>query len=405
MSYKNIATLTSAQQAAGVTGVAGVKSDGSLIGPSGAPVSAGGIKRAELSTVRAAGNSYDAGAGASTTTKRYTSLVAASKGWTEINIATGGSTIAGWMDAQVGSAVVLAGDNWTFSGSLNDLCRCGPSPLKLKQFESCLYALLSFCAIPDTKKVFPATNSGSSQLNTAQVTYTPGSAQWPLISTIFAGKAAYSRMFVYSATNGATATATVTGDTVMFWYGQVINTASYYLVSVDGVTYGNGKLGTQPVADTSKDDGGWMMACQRIGGLSNGPHTVTVTVVGSTNVVLGCFAGYDSKSLIGANVYCGNIVPLTAAGWTANVGKNAAAAAVTDGQSSWLYESTACGQWNNVIASVCNRLKSEGLNVNLVDVASVVNILGADADNIHLADPQHWQFAQQVLRVINMITV
>jgi len=39
MSYKNIATLTSAQQAAGVTGVAGVKSDGSLIGPSGAPVS------------------------------------------------------------------------------------------------------------------------------------------------------------------------------------------------------------------------------------------------------------------------------------------------------------------------------------------------------------------------------
>jgi len=73
MSYKNIATLTSAQQAAGVTGVAGVKSDGSLIGPSGSPVSGGGTMAALRSTLFSGardfwimvGDSHTVGAGAS----------------------------------------------------------------------------------------------------------------------------------------------------------------------------------------------------------------------------------------------------------------------------------------------------------------------------------------------------
>jgi hypothetical protein len=100
-------------------------------------------------------------------------------------------------------------------------------------------------------------------------------------------------------------------------------------------------------------------------------------------------------------VYVGDIPYLTASGWAVAPTKNSVAQAATDGQSSYLYEKACAALWNDRIKTTCNTLKAEGLNVNHVAMSSVINMVGASGDFVHLADPQHYAAAQKHLSVIN----
>jgi hypothetical protein len=354
----------------------------------------GGVKRADSGQLLACGNSYVVGQGASSTAKRFSSIFAAAMGWTETNIAVSGVCEFEVFGAQVGSRVINAGDNAVLTSGLNDIRYYGPAPDKLAQYLEQLRALLWYLAVPDANKVF---------------TQIPGTGPNPALtlsgtwveSTVFVGNTGGSRMGLYTTALNGSLTATVpAGDSVGVIVGQLFGVSGSFQLLIDGVSYGNGAISTRPLVDCPNNAGNWMPQLVLVSGLPNtgAPRTVQVVRTGATsgdnNVLIGCIAGYDSKTLMGGNVYCNDIPYLNAAGWGGVPLKNSVAQAVTDGQSSYLYEKNSAYTWNARIKAECDALKAGGLNVNYVALSRAANMLAPAADNVHMADPQHWHTAQ-----------
>lgn len=358
----------------------------------------GGYKRLQNASYLRIGNSYDARQGSSSTANSMSGFVAAQMGWTETNIAVGGSTINDYANSQFGSRVITAGDNIAGTFGLNDLRYYGPSPTKRAQFIDNFYAALTYLAIPDANKVHAGVNSGGFTDYNPAVIYLPSSASFNGAGTVFKGNTAASRALTV-AVNGASIQVNVTGDTVYIWYGQSFGGSGAFLPIIDGVTYGSGSHSTLPLVDHPSTPGTWMLGCLRIAGLPNGPHTVKVQTVSASATVVLAVAGIDSTNFVGANVYASGIAPLSSAGWNVSPGFNGSTQAGTDGKPVDLYELNSQEAWNAAMKRTCEQIKSEGLNVNYVDVGRI-NMAGANADLVHPADVQHRLFAAAELRVI-----
>lgn len=376
---------------------------GRLIDEAGLPVAVPERGRlvSEAATLYQFGNSYDSGTGAGTTANGFASLIAAANGWTLTTTATDGHTLDQYVNSQFGSRVITAGMN--ICGSfLNDLRYYGPLPANREQFLDNFRAAMAYLAVPDTYKVHAGINSaGSTDYNPA-CTYAPNSAAWNGAGTVFKDNTAASRALSTS-TSGASITATVSGSTVIVWYGQNIASAGLISILVDGQTFASGSIGTLPKADSPTGDE-WMLACTIIEGLPSGAHTVVFRSDSTNPVVHLATAGFNADCFSGANVYPVGIPSLKPAHWNVSPGANGSTQATADSKPVDLYQLEAAQRWNDGMRKQCDHLRWLGLNVNFVDVSAISFQSVPDGD-LHPLPPQHYEYARRVLGVMASLRV
>ena len=376
------ASLTTAQVTAG--GVAPVALNGS-----GVALSAAGTalalptrtERAQLalenSTLLALGNSYDEGTGAGVTANGMHALTATRRGWTLTNIAVGGATLDSYARTQFGSRAIAAGDNIAGTFGLNDLRYWGPLPVRREQYLHNFLASASYLCVPDANKVHGNAGTG---------------ANWSSANPEFGGAGTKA---VVTTTNGATRTFSVTGDTVIVWFGQ--NTAAGRItIEIDGATYASGSISCVPRADSPVSAGQWMLGCAIRGGLSSGAHTVVVRTQSTSPVVILACAGFTAGVTVGANLYAIGLPNLKPAHWNIAPGANGSAKALEDNKPIDFYQLQAVREWNAGMRDTIADIRALGLNARYVDVSSISFESISDGD-LHPEPPQHDAYSRAVL--------
>lgn len=342
------------------------------------------------------GNSFDEGQGAGTTANSTANLVAAARGFTLTNIAVGGATLADYMQNQFGSRTYTAGDTISATFGLNDLRYYGPDPVRRRQYLRGFQASMAYLAIPDANKVHAGRIvSGATDYNPA-VTYAPNTGAWNGAGVVFRGTNAATRALVTS-TSGASVSASVTGDAIFIWHGQANGVAGAFVPIVDGVVPAYGSVGTESLADAPGGTGQWMLACTVISGLSSGSHTVQLRSENGAAFVPLAWAGIDTRNFSGCNVYATGIPLMRPAHWAIAPAANAAAQAVSDGQSAWWYENESAQQYNLGMRRICEDLRNNyGLNTRFVDIEHV-NWANVPSGNLHQEPMQHIEYARAEL--------
>lgn len=360
----------------------------------------GGLKSEGASYLRV-GNSYDEGIGAESAASGMAALVARARGFVLTNIAVGGATLADYVQNQYGSRVIREGDNTAGTFGLNCLRYYGPDPTKRVQYLSNFQASMAYLAIPDKYKVHAGINSGGATGYNPAVRYLPNAAAWNSAGAVFKGNNAATRALV-TTVSGASLSAPVTGDTIFIWYGQSFGTAGRLSPVIDGqVVPGGapGAIGTDPVADAPSSAGQWMLRCHVIRGLSNGPHTVELRSDAVAPVVILAWAGIDSRTFSGANVYAVGVPALRPAHWNISPNGNGSVGATAASQSVFFYGLAAMTEWNQGMRAVCDDLKMLNLNTNFVDVSDI-SFQDVPNGDLHPQPLQHQQYAQAELAVM-----
>jgi len=300
------------------------------------------------------GDSFTVGVGASTPSLAYIPLLAADKDWTISNYAVSGSMAADQASAIYAQTI---GDNTisTYGIGLNDERIYFTDTGKLKVFQSIHQAELAYMAIPNANKVLGLSSA---------VTYT---GTWNNTLVYGLGKS--------SSQSGATAAFTLYGSNLLIAMIQQDSNIGTYTITVDGVlvdsytTLGEGQiltfLGT-PYAPK----------LIVVPNLTEGAHNVVITVTSSApGVVYFDWAAGTNDSLKagGPSVYVSNIVRRTAASYTIYGGSPANV--IT---------------YNVAIKNNIAYLASLGLNITLVDIASMLNITtDLSVDETHPSDAGH----------------
>lgn len=295
-------------------------------------------------TYNAYGDSLTAGFGA---TSSFPALIANRKGWTLFNYAADGA--CAWDQGAVAfNKTVTENQRFSVMLGINDQRRYSTGISKRANFALALREIVAWLAIPNSKKI---------NAQDASVSYT---GSW--INTVVFG--AWGRN---SQTVGSTATFTVVGITVYIASLQQESQNAGFAVTIDGVTK----------SPTSADGTGMMTfngatygpTLYRYDGLSDGSHTVVLTVTGDgagrTHFLWA--AGNEPN---GSQVFVGTATRSTQGFYDANGGSAENVAA-----------------YNLEIARVVNELRSDGLNVTLVDSHGAIDpATDLQPDGIHPND-------------------
>lgn len=345
------------------------------------------LKPTATSNLFAFGDSLTDGQGmAVPANTRYSKLIATAKGLTEINLAQGGTASGRWVNDRIASRVFSAGDQMLILPGFNDARWGGGTANNLAQYETNMLGTLAWLALPDANKVY--TQLDSTTPNPA-ITNSGG---WTLGVT-WAGQQAQSRCGLYGNVSGQWIQGTVTGDVIHIMLGGYSGIASACQITVDGVSMGAGTITPQPligIPDGQTEP--WQPYCVRIPGLSNGPHTVRVTLTASANLLIGYLAGYDSSVNTRPMVYVGSTPRMTAAGY-AIAPANATNAIMR--------------QYQDSTRRAVDTLAAEGLLIRYVDIDSVwtPSAGGLNADSVHPLEIVHKAWAQKWLTEVNRATI
>lgn len=346
---------------------------GGVIGASGA--SAPGVGGSSADAYNAAtafdayGDSITNGTGASGSAQQYANIIASSRSWTKTNYSASGDGVAE-QATPVFAKVVGDGQQSTLMIGTNDVRTYTTSVPKQEAFKLGHLALAAWLAIPNGKKA-------SGQAGSFSGTWTN--------ATVYGGALAKQ-----SIVPASTATYTTYG-TVAYVASLLQNgIVATYSVSIDGVA--KGAFSTAPGASVTSANGTtYVPALLRFAGLSEGPHTVVVTVVTASAsnpvYVLWVAGNQGARTKTGPNVWVGNIPRYSAAGYTTYGGSDAVVAA-----------------FNQAIRDNVRMLGADGLNVGLVDSAARLNpSTDLTGDGLHPDDSGHDAIAQAFLEAINQI--
>lgn len=315
--------------------------------------------------------------GASDAAHGYASMVAAAKGWTAgfHNYAVSGSQCGDQQDA-IYSLIVgsTASENNFNAVGIGDEVNYGTDANKRLAFQRCYLAELGWMALPNTAKA-----KGNTLTTTGTWTATPTSYAFGIQSIV----------------NGSTASKTVAGQWVFIWYLQFTGGTATATVTIDGTNYGT--ISTAPPGNVSVTTSGFTRPT--IPGMipilmpTSGPHSVVVNVTsaGTGNPfyldAIGGSAGLPGIASVGIsspNVYALELTGLTAQGYIDHGGSDANN-----------------GLYNEAIKADVELLRSAGLNVALVPIASAVNPATDYFDWIHWGNPAQAKIGDMVLAIVN----
>ncbi len=279
--------------------------------------------------VHAFGDSVTQYIAASDAAHGFVALLATALGVAITNHGTSGDMVADG-SAKVYGVTPGSGDKFTIMFGINDERIYGVDATKQSYYRRGLQCLIAYLA------------TGTKQLAVSNGSYT---GSWSATGVFGLGKS--------SNTNGSTAQFTVSGSTVYVGMIQQDSAPGTYDIQIDGSTIGSFTTQTTGLATVNGVTYGARL--HRFSGLSSGSHTVKIIVTSTTGggnqVYVDWVAG--SSQTIKPNVYVGNVIKAQAyssGGSDANV-----------------------ASYNVDVAALVSELQSDGLNVRMVDVLSVLN--------------------------------
>lgn len=298
-----------------------------------------------------------------------------------------------YLNATLVNAGLGAGDVCFGLPMFNTMRLLTPDPNVIQEVAADIEGFLGWMAVPDSKKIraiIPGTTTPNPQL-----------AQTGTWTYFGLDGVTLTNLALRSATAGSTLTfPTVTGDTVYVWYarGTLTDTSSAVLF-IDGDQYQIEQ--NAPHSTWLATQGNWVIACQRITGLTNGSHTVRFSIPtgGQVNVI--AVAGFDSSTIAAEApaVITGNCLRMIPnvggagyafAGNTGNDplsntgGITLSAGTVT--AAPYFYGHAGVDFWNRLIRQSVTNLSGDGLRVTLLDVAAQYLTHASqmvDADTVH----------------------
>jgi lysophospholipase L1-like esterase len=331
-----------------------------------------GVSNAAFNTATtfdAFGDSITLGTGASTSALNYVNLIASRRGWTVTNHGAGGDMVPDQADDVI-ALTVGNGSQSTLMLGTNDAPTYGTDASKQAAFRLGHLHHAAYLAIPNSRKTFGQAGSTS--------------GTWTNDTTYGSGVMKASEVVA------STHTTTIYGTVAYVAMLQQHTNTSTYSISIDGVSQGT--FNSDPgVTITTAHGIAYSPALRRFPGLTEGAHTVVVTVVsaavGHKVFVIWTGGNLGSKTKTGPNVWVGNIPRLSAAEYVTL----SSTAAVT-------------ATFNGIIRSNVQTLANDGLNVALVDSGSRMDpTTNLDADGIHPNDSGHDIIAEAFLEGINQI--
>lgn len=314
-----------------------------------------------MTAYTAFGDSITAGNHATTQANQYTDKLAAYESWTLTNKGTSGARIndPGIID-QIYATTVTDADNYTLLTGTNDMRTAGTDINYQMSYSLNLQAALAWLAIPDAYKTraTSASTTGTWTNNSASI---------------------YGGIGRKSTTNGSTLTFSARGSTIYVGFIAIGSGsgAGEFAVSVDFVNKGNFSSRAS-VPARSDSAGAYGAALIRIPNLMDVDHTVTITVTSPTNIANEVYIDWVSgnafpKAITGPNIWVGNCIQATAAGYTSYGGSN-----------------TAVGQFNNRIAEATANLINDGLNICQVNAVDALDYtVDMYTDGLHPDDSGH----------------
>ncbi len=321
---------------------------------------------------KAYGDSITNEVGASSPANAYINLLATSRGWSlTTNNAVDGDMVPDQADP-VFAEVIGDGEQSTIMLGTNDQRFYEESVPKRTAFKVGHAALLAWLAIPDARK--QKGQDADSETGT-----------WTDTSSAYGGT-----LGRQSVVAGSTITFTVYGTVAYFCSILQNSIVATFTVSIDGVV--RGSFATGPGATiTSVNGRTFTPQLIRIPGLSEGSHSLVVTVVtasgGNPVYALWATGNQGHKTKEGPNVWVGNVPRFTSAGYTASGGSDVDVAA-----------------FNAMIRANVTQLAADGLNVALVDSASRLNpAVDLGGDGVHPDDSGHAVIANAFIEAINQI--
>lgn len=358
-----------------IPGAGGVSSVNGHVGPvvlTPADLSLSGLYNPSAA-FSAFGDSITVGVGASVpATTAYAPLLSGRKAWGITNLAVSGSQAADQADAIYGTAAGI-GLQSTYLIGTNDHRTYLADANKQAIFQGAHLAELAWLTIPDANKV-----KGQG----AGIAYTGTWAN----TTVWGGG-----LGKKSSTNGSTATMTLYGRTLYLATIVQDGTGGQFSVSIDGVNMGVFNCyGAANVATVNGRTYAPMLL--RFAGLSEGPHTVIITVVSATAAGNVVYLDWAAGSQGNANpngpfLWVGNIPRFSPAGYT------------TYGSSDAIVQT-----FNKMVRQNVRDLSADGLNVTLVDLCARLNP-SADlaADGLHPNDSGHAKISDAFFAAMNQI--
>lgn len=318
------------------------------------------------------GDSIMNGTGASSAPNQFRNLIATGRSWTITNHSASGDMVADQADEVFALSVGDAQQSLLMLGT-NDQRTYTTNTYKQGAFKVGHMALAAWLAIPNARKQKGQAKDSETGTWTNVSVYGGTLGRQSIVNGSTITFTAYGTV-VYVATilqNSITATFTVSVDGVVKGTYQCMPGNSTTITSVNGLTY--------------------MPALVRIPGLSEGSHSVVITVVSSAAsnpvYVLWVAGNQGHRTKAGPNVWVGNVPRFTSAGYTASGGSDAVVAV-----------------FNDMIRQNVETLAADGLNVALVDSAARLNpAVDLDTDGVHPDDSGHAIIAEAFLEAINQI--
>ncbi|NJD62082.1 MAG: hypothetical protein FIA93_05100 [Deltaproteobacteria bacterium] len=300
------------------------------------------------------GDSITAGVGASAERFRYANLIARENGWVLANKARSGGQLAD-MISIVYPEIVEADGTYLILTGYNDMRNFGIDNAGLSQYRKTLHAALAWLSIPDGDKI-----KASDGRVSYEGAWNASPVPWGF------GK--------YSGQRDARTTFRVSGSVIYIGATGTWNGTGTFSVSVDGEKKGDYSCSVSRTPASGLPVSPFLV---RISGLSDGPHTVAITVASAAgNVFVDWAAGSPGAGGAMPKVFAGNALrmrreayALGAPYW--NAGSDAAVSAI-----------------NAVIREVCGELAGDGWNVAYVDASAGFDPDSADVgpDLVHPSD-------------------
>lgn len=347
------------------------------------------------SAVYAFGDSITVGQAASdyTTTNllSWLGLLRTATGWTISDLAVNGENLVtlNYNTLFPRWPSVADGDTNLFLPLYNDYREQGGSLAELFSCEHSLRASLLCMCIPTSRRIL-ATAAAVVYAGTwtGPFSFYLGTEISPYVGSGIGAK--------ISTADGATATVTLNGSTVYIGFTNRYPVNSFvgkFSVSVDSVVMA--RVDTTLMGVTTAWQGNtpqWYPQVLRIGGLSEGPHTVVITVnsPGAEECSLEWFAGNADVPINSPVVYCGNAMRMSTAGYSAGGG---------------IGSDAICQQHNDIARRVIGELARDGFNIVPVEVNRRYNPNAStsqlNADTVHPNDVGHSRIAAAFLEAIN----
>jgi len=315
------------------------------------------------------GNSITNGQWASTNPNKFVELIGSYIGENVINTGVAGDQAADIQRNIYRQNVNANGYQFfTSMAGSNDVTYYAANTDKQANYKKIIDASAGWLLIPQSYRIL-----GQSSLITYSGTWTN--------STLYTG--AISKQ---SATNGNTATVSVTGSTIYLAYTMQDSNSGTFSVTVDGVSQGSfNNFGQAGSAILTNNGSSYASGLARFTGFSSGAHTVVVTVTSSTSasnvVYLDWVAGSDGLNTVGKPTLIQAEIPIR-------------------------FSSTNIATYNNLVRQSVTTFKNDGFNMFTAYTQNVLSFpTDMASDGAHPNDLGHYKLFQPFKTRIDSINL